>query len=91
MFYLLEYDYVPDILERRDAFRADHLAKAQTLFEQQKIHMAGASGDPVNGAVFIFKNVEQAEIREFVATDPYVLNDLVTDWRIIPWSVVIGQ
>ncbi|MBT8450092.1 MAG: hypothetical protein KJO69_10405 [Gammaproteobacteria bacterium] len=91
MFYLLEYDYVPDIIERRDTFRADHLAQAQKLFEQQKLHMAGASGDPVNGALFIFKNVDEIEIREFVAADPYVLNSLVTDWRIIPWSVVIGE
>ena len=91
MYYLLEYDYVPDILSLREPFRDQHLAQASALADQGILHMAGASGDPVNGALFIFKDTDEVTVRDFVSADPYVNNALVTDWRIKPWTVVVGN
>ena len=34
--------------------------------------IAGALADPVDGAMFIWKGVEKAEIEAYVASDPYV-------------------
>jgi len=51
--------------------------------------MAGAFADPVDGALFIFKNVPREEIDAYVQSDPYVVNGLVTGWKIKPWTVVV--
>lgn len=91
MYFLLEYDYVTDIIERREAFREQHLTQAQALTNQNKLHMAGACGNPITGALFIFKDVSEDEIETFVKNDPYFINGLITGWRIIPWTVVVGN
>ena len=51
--------------------------------------MAGAFADPVDGALFIFKNVSKEFIDAYVEADPYVQNGLVTGWKIKPWTVVV--
>jgi len=53
--------------------------------------MAGALTDPVDGAVFIFRNVNLGEIEAYVAADPYVQNNLVTKHEIRPYMVVAGD
>ncbi|MFN0094219.1 MAG: YciI-like protein [Dehalococcoidia bacterium] len=90
MYYLLFYDYVPDILTKREPHRAEHLGNARALHAEGGLVMAGAAGDPVDSAVFIFKADSPAAIEAFIASDPYVKNGLVTGWRIKPWNVVVG-
>ena len=41
-----------------------------------------AAGDPVEGAVFLFKGADRAAIEAFVAADPYVKAGLVTAWCV---------
>ena len=60
-----------------------------TQAEEDKMVMAGAFADPVDGALFIFKNVPREEIDAYVQSDPYVVNGLVTGWKIKPWTVVV--
>lgn len=90
MYYVLFYDYVDDIVERRRAFRAEHLALANEHHERGLLLMAGAWTEPVDGAAFVFFTGDRSVIDDFVARDPYVRNGLVTDWRIREWTVVIG-
>ena len=52
--------------------------------------MAGAWADPIDGAALIFKVDDPSVIERFVASDPYVTNGLVAQWRIRKWEVVIG-
>jgi len=36
--------------------------------------------------------VEKGQVvEEFVKNDPYVKNDLITNWKIREWTVVIGS
>mmetsp|Transcript_1626 Transcript_1626/g.5545 ORF Transcript_1626/g.5545 Transcript_1626/m.5545 type:complete len:104 (-) Transcript_1626:97-408(-) len=86
---VLMYDYVPDILDKRGPFRAGHIGAAKKMAEEDKMVMAGAFADPVDGALFIFKNVPREEIDAYVQSDPYVVNGLVTGWKIKPWTVVV--
>jgi uncharacterized protein YciI len=53
--------------------------------------MAGASGAPVDGALFIFKGASVADIEAYVKADPYVINKLVTKHTIKPYTVVVGD
>ena len=71
MYFLLFYDYVEDILEKRDPFRPGHLALVESLIGEDKVAMAGALTDPVDGAVFVFKTQDKADIENFVKNDPY--------------------
>ncbi len=88
--FVLLYDYVEDVVEKRAPFRADHLALANEYLERGELQMAGAFADPVDGAAFVFTVEERARVEAFVAADPYVANGLVPSWRIKPWTVVIG-
>lgn len=88
--FLLFYDYVPDIIERRAPFRQAHVAEAAAAADRGELLVAGALAEPVDQAVFLFLCEDVAVIERFVAADPYVRNDLVTGWRIRPWTTVVG-
>jgi uncharacterized protein YciI len=88
MYHLLLYTLVPDYLDRRPAHRDQHLAQARQAHEEGELVMAGALADPVDTALLVFRSNAAAE--RFAQADPYVRNGLVTDWRVRPWTVVIG-
>jgi uncharacterized protein YciI len=90
MHFLLSYDYVPDVLEKRTPFRDGHLALAREYHAQGKLLLAGAFDPPSDGAVLVFRVDSAAEVEAFVAKDPYVKNGVVTRHRVRPWNVVIG-
>eukprot|EP00882_Tetradesmus_deserticola_P010557 GHRQ01011152.1.p1 GENE.GHRQ01011152.1~~GHRQ01011152.1.p1 ORF type:complete len:140 (+),score=44.32 GHRQ01011152.1:116-535(+) len=90
-YFILNYTYVPDILEKRGPYREAHLAGANKQLKAGQLVMAGAAGDPVEGAVFIFKNTSRDAIEAFVQADPYVQNGLVPDYSIKPYTVVVGS
>jgi uncharacterized protein YciI len=81
------YDYVEDVLERREPHREAHLAHVDSWTREDGIVMAGALGDPPHGALFIF-DADEAAIEEFVHADPYVEGGVVTAHRVEPWTVV---
>lgn len=90
MYSLVFYDYVDDIVERRAPFREEHLALAGEAHGRGVLLMAGALVEPVDGALFVFTTDDRSVVENFVASDPYVREGLVTAWRIRPWNVVIG-
>ena len=85
---ILFYDYVPDIVERRPPHREAHLARIGEEVDAGRIVMAGAVGDPPTGAAIVFTGVGPDAVEAFAEADPYVRNGLVTDRRIVPWTVV---
>ncbi len=91
MYFVLHYAYVPDVLEKRTPFRADHLANANALHAAGKLVLAGAFDPPTDGAMFVFRVDSAAEVEAFVRNDPYVKNGIVTSHRIRPWNVVVGE
>lgn len=90
MYYILSYEYVENILERRAPYRSEHLAAAQAAHARGDLLMAGALAEPVDRALLVFKVDDPQVVEAFVRADPYVLNGLVTAWQIRPWTVVIG-
>jgi uncharacterized protein YciI len=89
--YLLIYDVVPNYVERRTPFRAEHLALARAAFERGELVLGGALAEPVDGAVLVFRGDSPAAAEAFAKADPYVRNGLVTRWRVRTWATVIGD
>ncbi len=89
-YYVLFYDYVEDVAERRGPYRDGHLRLLTGLHDSGYVVLGGAWASPVDGAAIVFKGDGPAVAEEFAAADPYVANGLVTRWRIREWNVVIG-
>ena len=90
MYYILFYDYIKDVVTKRAPFRDAHLGIVRQLHKDGVIVMAGAYDNPLDGTAIVFKCETQDSVERFVKMDPYVVNSLVTKWRIREWSVVIG-
>jgi uncharacterized protein len=91
MHYLLTYDLVPDYLERRGAYRDDHLKLAWAAAQRGELLLAGALTEPTDTAVLLFEGVSPAAAEAFAKADPYVLAGLVTSWRVREWMTVVGD
>lgn len=87
---ILTYEYVEDIVERRAPHRAAHLEHIRVWSAERGLVLAGATGDPPSGALFVFEG-DRAEVEAFAAADPYGAAGLVTATRIEPWTVVAAR
>jgi uncharacterized protein YciI len=89
--FLLFYDVEQDYLARRAAFRNAHLAKAWAAHGRGELLLAGALADPVDGAALLFAGSSAAVAEAFAREDPYVVNGLITRWRVREWTTVVGE
>ena len=55
MYFLLFYEVVDDYIERRRAFREEHLGLAREAKERGELVLAGAYADPADGAALVFR------------------------------------
>jgi uncharacterized protein YciI len=85
--FLLLYEYVPDMAERRGPHRGPHLEKLKAEREAGHVGAAGAF-DPPTGAAIVFTGVDREHVEAFVASDPYQRAGLVTAWRVERWKLV---
>lgn len=91
MYYILFYKTVDNYIERRQPYREQHLAYANSSFGKGELVLAGALAEPADSAVLVFKADSPAAAEDFAKNDPYVLNGVVTEWNVRPWTVVIGK
>lgn len=90
MYHLLLYDLVENYVGRRTPFREEHLKLAREAQAHGELWVAGAFGDPPDGAALVFTTDDPAVAERFAEHDPYVLQGLVRSWRVRKWNVVIG-
>lgn len=91
MHFLLFYDLVPDYLERRSAFRDEHLKLGKEAVARGEMVLGGALSDPADTAVILFQGDSPAAAEAFARADPYVRHGLVQQWRVRKWTTVIGD
>ncbi|HXI29360.1 MAG TPA: YciI-like protein [Vicinamibacterales bacterium] len=89
-FFALSYDVVPNFAERRMPVRETHLRLIREAHDRGLLVLAGAVGDPPDGALLVFRADSALPVEDFARADPYVREGLVTAWRVRPWHVVIG-
>ena len=91
MHYLLTYELAPDYLERRGAFRNEHLRLAWDAQARGEILIAGALADPADLALLVFTGDTPDAAERFAQADPYVTEGLVERWSVRPWNTVVGK
>ena len=89
--FLLFYQGGPDYLERRSAYRADHLTYAWEAADRGELLAGGAYADPVDGAVLMFVGDDKSVAEKFAEADPYVTNGLISSWHVREWSTAVGE
>jgi uncharacterized protein YciI len=90
MHYLLFYETSDDYLERRGAYREQHLRQAWAASDCGELVLGGALADPPDAAVLLFQGESSEPAERFARTDPYVLNGLVKRWYVREWKTVAG-
>ena len=91
MHYILFYEYVGDIVERRSAYRGAHLKAIKDAFDAGEMVIGGALTDPLDGAALVFRGESREPAERFAKNDPYVVNGLVKNWKIRNWQTVVGD
>ena len=89
-YFVLMYDVVADFTNKRTPFRPAHLKEVRESNARGELVMAGALGEPA-GALLVFRAADKSVAENFAANDPYVKEGLVTNWKVRPWTVVVGQ
>ena len=89
--YLLFYEVADDYLERRPAFRDEHLKLAWSSVENGSLLLGGALANPADQAVLLFKGADESIAEEFARADPYVREGLVSRWHVREWTTVVGD
>lgn len=89
-YFALTYDVVEDFTNQRTPFRPAHLKQVRDAHARGELIMAGALGEPA-GALLIFRAADKSTAEQFAKNDPYVKEGLVRNWRVRPWTVVVGQ
>jgi len=90
-YYALQYEVVDDFSNRRTPYRPAHLRLVTEAHDRGEMPIAGALGDPPDGALLIFRGASPSVAEDFARNDPYVQKGLVTHWRVRQWNVVVGQ
>jgi uncharacterized protein len=91
MHFLLFYEFGPNATERRAPYRGAHLRAAWAAHARGELVLAGAYADPVDGAALLFQCDSPDVVERFAASDPYVVEGIVTSWRIRGWTTVVGS
>lgn len=91
MHFLLFYEFVPEYLQRRAPHRAEHLRIAWAAHDRGELILGGALAEPADGAVLLFRGLDDRGARDFAEADPYVTSGLVRRWWVRPWTTVVGE
>jgi uncharacterized protein YciI len=82
--YVLFYESAPDLASNAPAHYAAHSARAKEFHARGVLLMIGVFTDAQKeGAMAVFTSREDAE--SFAGEDPFVVNGVVSRWRVCEW------
>jgi uncharacterized protein len=85
--YILRYNYVSDVLEKRGPYRAQHLELAKRCCISGGPTASMRDPNIPTGALFVF--ADSLSATSFADKDPYVSAGIVTALSIEEWTVAI--
>lgn len=90
MKYVVFYESADDVAAKAPVHFAAHCAHWAKFVESGELELIGTFADPqADGSMAVFKTREAAE--EFVKGDPFVLNGVVSSWRILGWNEALTR
>lgn len=89
MKYVLFYESSEDVTTKAPLHFAAHHEHWQRFLADGTLLMLGPFANPRDGAMSVFTTREAAQ--SFAEGDPFVLNGVVTSWRIVEWNEAISE
>jgi hypothetical protein len=88
--FMLYYKLVPDILNARIPYKDKHM---NLLHEFSSRGLVFVGGEVTEGfpAVFMFEGESDEIVREWLKIDPYIINNLVVEYRFNQIILVSGK
>lgn len=88
MKYVLFYESADDVASNAPAHFPAHKARLDEFHARGDLLLVGTFADPQkDGSMSVFRTREAAE--EFAREDPFVLNGVVRDWRVLDWNEIL--
>jgi uncharacterized protein len=88
MKYVLFYESADDVASKAPAHFPAHKARLDEFHARGDLLLLGTFADPQkDGSMSVFRTREAAE--EFAREDPFVLNGVVRDWRVLDWNEIL--
>jgi uncharacterized protein YciI len=81
--YVLQYESAEDVRAKAPLHFAAHQARWREFLDRGSLLMIGTFSD-LEGSMAVFTSREAAE--EFARSDPFVLNGVVSSWRVRGWN-----
>jgi hypothetical protein len=88
--FLVTYTYVPDMENRRNPYRQDHLTWLKAEADAGRMVLAGATRDPVDTAVLVVRGEDPHQVRRMLLDDPYAKANLITGVTVRPLGLAVG-
>jgi uncharacterized protein len=89
MKYVLFYESADDVASKAPAHFPAHKARLDEFHARGDLLLVGTFADPQkDGSMSVFRTREAAE--EFAREDPFVLNGVVRDWRVLDWNEILA-
>lgn len=86
--YVIRFRYADK--KARDETRPRHREYLAGMRDQGKLIMAGPFADDSGGMV-VYEAADEAEVRSWVAADPYYQAGVMGDLDVAEWQVVFGS
>lgn len=91
MIHILTYIFSPNYLEERKPHRTNHFEHLKPYINGKQLLLGGATETESPDGILIFDKLSKEEIKTFAQSDPYVINNVVTSYKIQQWNVVAGS
>ena len=89
--WLLEYQYVDNMLEKRGPVRQKHFDHTKSYIENETLLCGGALVPAIDRGVIVFRTNDKCLVEDFAKNDPYVKAGLITKWTVTEWMLVVGH
>ena len=86
--YVVLYESSDNVLEKAPLHMEAHRAHYKRYVDDGTLLMVGTFADPqADGSMSVFSTREAAE--RFAREDPFVVNGVVRDWRLLEWDEIL--
>ena len=87
--FVLEYTYVDNMAEKRVPVRPAHLEFTKSYVDNKSLIAGGALVPAMETGLLLFRGSKDM-VETFAKNDPYVVNRVVTKYKISEWAIAVG-